>query len=89
MERMVSACGLVAFMKDVRMNDSTARASSKPPSPSTPAAVAPVAAVATVATVAAFPPDIARLLDVLARIELRRQVRLRAERLTGHLREAS
>lgn len=34
---------------------------------------------------ALFPPDVLRLLDVLARIELRRQARLRAERL----REAS
>ncbi len=74
------SCGLVAFMKDDSMNGSQAgRGVEKPPSPTTPLAVA------TVATVAALPPDVARLVDVLARIELRRQARLRAERL----REAS
>lgn len=60
------------------MIDSNSRAS-KPPSSSMPTAVA------TAATMAALPPDVAHLLDVLARIELRRQARLRAERL----REAS
>lgn len=55
----------------------------KPPSPATPLAVA------TVATVATLPPDVMRLLDVFARIELRRQARLRAERLADSLREAS
>ena len=73
-------CGLVAFMKDDCMNDSHAGTRvEKPPLP-----VAPLP-VATLATVAPLPPDVMRLLDVFARIELRRQARLRAERL----REAS
>lgn len=67
-------CGLVAFMKDDCMNDSHAGTGvEKSPSP-----VAPLA-------VATLPPDVMRLLDVFARIELRRQARLRA----GRLREAS
>jgi hypothetical protein len=67
-------CGLVAFMKDDCMNDSRAGTGvEKPPSPVTTLAVT------------TLPPDVMRLLDVFARIELRRQARLRAERL----REAS
>jgi hypothetical protein len=63
-------------MKDDRMNDSYAGTEvDKPSSPATPLAVA------TVATVATLPPDVMRLLDVFARIELRRQARLRTERL--------
>lgn len=58
-------CGLVAFMKEDRMNDTHAGTGvEKPPSSATP-----------------FPPDVLRLLDVLARIELRRQARLRAQRV--------
>lgn len=73
-------CGLVGFTKDVRMNDSyVVTGAKKPPSP------AISLAVAAVATSATLPPDVKRLLDVFARIELRRQARLRAERL----REAS
>lgn len=73
-------CGLVAFMKDVRMNGLyLGPGDEKPPSPATSLAVA------TVTNGAALPPDVLRLVDVLARIELRRQARLRAERL----REAS
>ena len=67
-------CDRVAFMKDDSMNGSQAgRRVEKPPSPTAPLAVA------TVATVAALPPDVVRLVEVLARIELRRQARLRAE----------
>ncbi len=56
-------CGLVAFMKDDCMNDSHAGTGVEKP---------PSAATL-------FPPDVLRLLDVLARIELRRQARLRAQ----------
>jgi hypothetical protein len=77
------SCGLVAFMKDKYMNGSQAgRRVEKPPSSTMPLVGA---TVTTVATVAALPPDVLRLVDVLARIELRRQARLRTERL----REAS
>jgi hypothetical protein len=55
---------------------------SRPPSAleSSPVAVSSVALSPVAPPSVAFPPDIVRLLEVLARIELRRQLRLQALR---------
>jgi len=58
----------------------SARAAGTPAAIARPPSAAVVAVAPPVASPADFPPDVARLLDLFARIERRRQARLAAER---------